>query len=124
MSGKRHGLGVEKKGRWIYKGEWTQGFKGRYGVRVSDISGARYEGTWANGLQDGYGVEIYADGGVYHGQIQQGLRHGFGIRRSVPYGVASRYRSKDVRDSLTSLRSEEDDERTQREYLILFFDLY
>ncbi|CAF2583482.1 unnamed protein product [Rotaria sp. Silwood2] len=115
MSGKRHGLGVEKKGRWIYKGEWTQGFKGRYGIRVSDISGARYEGTWANGLQDGYGVEIYADGGIYHGQIQQGLRHGFGIRRSVPYGVASRYRSKDVRDSLTSLRSEEDDERTQRE---------
>ncbi|CAF0751144.1 unnamed protein product [Adineta steineri] len=115
MSGKRHGLGVEKKGRWIYKGEWTQGFKGRYGVRVSDISGARYEGTWANGLQDGYGVEIYADGGVYHGQIQQGLRHGFGIRRSVPYGLASRYRSKDIRDSLTSLRSIEDDERTQRE---------
>ncbi|CAF3438668.1 unnamed protein product [Rotaria socialis] len=115
MSGKRHGLGVERKGRWIYKGEWTQGFKGRYGIRVSDISGARYEGTWANGLQDGYGVEIYADGGIYHGQIQQGLRHGFGIRRSVPYGVASRYRSKDVRDSLTSLRSEEDDERTQRE---------
>ncbi|CAF3578137.1 unnamed protein product [Rotaria sp. Silwood1] len=115
MSGKRHGLGVEKKGRWIYKGEWTQGFKGRYGIRVSDVSGARYEGTWANGLQDGYGVEIYADGGIYHGQIQQGLRHGFGIRRSVPYGVASRYRSKDVRDSLTSLRSEEDDERTQRE---------
>jgi len=115
MSGKRHGLGVEKKGRWIYKGEWTQGFKGRYGLRVSNISGARYEGTWANGLQDGYGIEIYADGGVYHGQIQQGLRHGFGIRRSVPYGLASRYRSKDVRESLTSLRSVEDDERTQRE---------
>ncbi|CAF2082672.1 unnamed protein product [Rotaria magnacalcarata] len=115
MSGKRHGLGVEKKGRWVYKGEWTQGFKGRYGIRVSEISGARYEGTWANGLQDGYGVEIYADGGVYHGQIQQGLRHGFGIRRSVPYGLASRYRSKDVRDSLTSLRSEDDEERIQRE---------
>ena len=72
MSGKRHGLGVEKKGKWVYKGEWTQGFKGRYGTRISDISGARYEGTWANGLQDGYGVEIYADGGIYHGQIQQG----------------------------------------------------
>ena len=114
MSGKRHGLGVEKKGKWVYKGEWTQGFKGRYGTRISDISGARYEGTWANGLQDGYGVEIYADGGIYHGQIQQGLRHGFGIRRSVPYGLASRYRMKDIRDSLTSLRSEEDDERTQR----------
>ena len=72
MSGKRHGLGVEKKQRWIYKGEWSQGFKGRYGVRISDTSGAKYEGTWANGLQDGYGSETYADGGTYFGQMSQG----------------------------------------------------
>ena len=107
MSGKRHGLGVEKKQRWVYKGEWSQGFKGRYGVRVSDTSGAKYEGTWANGLQDGYGSETYADGGTYFGQMSQGMRNGYGIRKSVSYGVASRYRSKDVKDSLTSLRSEE-----------------
>lgn len=61
--GKRHGLGVETKGHWIYKGEWTHGFKGRYGVRISVGSGAKYEGTWNNGLQDGYGTETYADGG-------------------------------------------------------------
>lgn len=115
MSGKRHGLGVEKKQRWIYKGEWSQGFKGRYGVRISDTSGAKYEGTWANGLQDGYGSETYADGGTYFGQMSQGMRNGYGIRKSVSYGVASRYRSKDVKDSLTSLRSEEGDERGQRE---------
>jgi len=115
MSGKRHGLGVEKKQRWVYKGEWSQGFKGRYGVRVSDTSGAKYEGTWANGLQDGYGSETYADGGTYFGQMSQGMRNGYGIRKSVSYGVASRYRSKDVKDSLTSLRSEEGDERGQRE---------
>lgn len=43
------------------------------------------------------------------------MRNGYGIRKSVSYGVASRYRSKDVKDSLTSLRSEEGDERVQRE---------
>ena len=64
--GKRHGLGVESKGHWIYKGEWTHGFKGRYGVRLSAGSGAKYEGTWNNGLQDGYGTETYADGGKSH----------------------------------------------------------
>ena len=92
MSGKRHGLGIEKKQRWIYKGEWSQGFKGRYGVRMSEASGAKYEGTWANGLQDGYGSETYADGGTYFGQMGQGMRNGYGIRKSVAYGVASRYR--------------------------------
>lgn len=61
--GKRHGLGVETKGHWVYKGEWTHGFKGRYGTRFSQGSGAKYEGTWNNGLQDGYGTETYADGG-------------------------------------------------------------
>lgn len=115
MSGKRHGLGVEKKLRFLYKGEWSQGFKGRYGVRISETSGAKYEGTWANGLQDGYGSETYADGGTYFGQMSQGMRNGYGIRKSVSYGVASRYRSKDIKDSMTSLRSEEGDERVQRE---------
>ena len=65
QNGKRHGLGVEARGRWLYRGEWTQGFKGRYGVRQSTVSGAKYEGTWANGLQDGYGSETYADGGKH-----------------------------------------------------------
>ena len=48
----------------MYRGEWTQGFKGRYGVRQSATTNAKYEGTWANGLQDGYGSETYADGGT------------------------------------------------------------
>lgn len=65
--GKRHGLGIETKGHWIYKGEWTHGFKGRYGIRISAGSGAKYEGTWNNGLQDGYGTETYADGGESFG---------------------------------------------------------
>jgi junctophilin len=47
--------------------------------------------------------------------MAQGMRNGYGIRKSISYGSASRYRSKDVKDSLTSLRSEEDDERVQRE---------
>ncbi|XP_005477965.1 junctophilin-2 [Oreochromis niloticus] len=103
--GKRHGLGVETKGHWIYKGEWTHGFKGRYGVRISVGSGAKYEGTWNNGLQDGYGTETYADGGTFQGQFTGGMRHGYGVRQSVPYGMAAVVRSP-LRTSLTSLRSE------------------
>ncbi|XP_048405957.1 junctophilin-2-like isoform X1 [Stegostoma tigrinum] len=103
--GKRHGLGSETKGRWVYKGEWTHGFKGRYGIRQSQASGARYEGTWNNGLQDGYGTEKYADGGTYQGQFTGGMRHGYGVRQSVPYGMATMIRSP-LRTSLTSLRSE------------------
>ncbi|XP_061665994.1 junctophilin-2 isoform X1 [Syngnathoides biaculeatus] len=103
--GKRHGLGVETKGHWIYRGEWTHGFKGRYGVRISVGSGAKYEGTWNNGLQDGYGTETYADGGTFQGQFTGGMRHGYGVRQSVPYGMAAVVRSP-LRTSLTSLRSE------------------
>lgn len=103
--GKRHGLGLETKGHWIYKGEWTHGFKGRYGVRISAGSGAKYEGTWNNGLQDGYGTETYADGSTFQGQFTGGMRHGYGVRQSVPYGMAAVVRSP-LRTSLTSLRSE------------------
>ncbi|XP_067096405.1 junctophilin-2 isoform X1 [Osmerus mordax] len=103
--GKRHGLGVETKGHWVYKGEWTHGFKGRYGTRLSIGSGAKYEGTWNNGLQDGYGTETYADGGTFQGQFTGGMRHGYGVRQSVPYGMAAVVRSP-LRTSLTSLRSE------------------
>ncbi|CAJ0961578.1 unnamed protein product [Ranitomeya imitator] len=77
--GKRHGLGIETKGHWVYKGEWTHGFKGRYGVRQSMTSGAKYEGTWQSGLQDGYGTETYADGGTYQGQFGNGIREGYGV---------------------------------------------
>ncbi|CAN8024133.1 unnamed protein product, partial [Ixodes persulcatus] len=78
QNGKRHGLGVETRGRWRYRGEWTQGFKGRYGVRQSLSSGAKYEGTWANGLQDGYGSETYADGGQWEPDLgsRQGPKRG------------------------------------------------
>lgn len=64
LSGRRHGLGVEYRGKWTYQGEWEEGFKARYGVQKSQ-SGARYEGSWTSGLQEGYGIEIYADGGTF-----------------------------------------------------------
>jgi len=71
LQGRRHGLGIDSRGlagagdgpRWLYLGEWTQGFRGRYGVRQSTATGTKFEGTWTAGLQDGYGVETYADGG-------------------------------------------------------------
>ncbi|KAM6973498.1 junctophilin-3 isoform 2-T2 [Aplochiton taeniatus] len=102
--GKRHGLGMESKGRWVYKGEWTHGFKGRYGVRQSTGTSGKYEGTWNNGLQDGYGTETYSDGGTFQGQWVGGMRHGYGVRQSVPYGMAAVIRSP-LRTSINSLRS-------------------
>ncbi|CAH2294478.1 Hypothetical predicted protein [Pelobates cultripes] len=90
--GKRNGLGEEHKGRWLYRGEWTHGLKGRLGVRES-LSGARYEGLWTDGQQDGYGVETYSDGGTYQGQWLSGKRHGYGVRQSVPYHQAALLRS-------------------------------
>lgn len=79
LDGRRHGLGVEYRGKWTYQGEWEEGFKARYGIQKSQ-SGARYEGSWTSGLQEGYGIEIYADGGYYYGQWKTGMRSGYGIR--------------------------------------------
>ncbi|OAF69705.1 hypothetical protein A3Q56_02548, partial [Intoshia linei] len=110
--GTRHGLGVEKKSRWIYKGEWTKGFKGKYGARYSNKSGATYEGVWLMGLQDGYGVETYADGGTYHGQWCRGVRHGYGVRQSIEYAAAMNYHAYQGRASLTSLRSSNENDNT------------
>lgn len=64
--GKREGLGVERKSRWTYRGEWLGGLKGRSGVWES-VSGLRYAGLWKDGFQDGYGTETYSDGGARPG---------------------------------------------------------
>ncbi|OWK09214.1 hypothetical protein Celaphus_00006512, partial [Cervus elaphus hippelaphus] len=63
QQGKREGLGVERKSRWTYRGEWLGGLKGRSGVWDS-VSGLRYAGLWKDGFQDGYGTETYSDGGI------------------------------------------------------------
>nr|CAD7585494.1 unnamed protein product [Timema genevievae] len=47
-------------------------------------------------------------GGTYQGQWLRGMRHGYGVRASAPFGLASHYRpNKTVRASMTSLRSNE-----------------
>uniref|UniRef100_A0A5F9DSM5 Junctophilin 4 n=1 Tax=Oryctolagus cuniculus TaxID=9986 RepID=A0A5F9DSM5_RABIT len=66
QQGKREGLGVERKSRWTYRGEWLGGLKGRSGVWES-VSGLRYAGLWKDGFQDGYGTETYSDGGARPG---------------------------------------------------------
>lgn len=44
--------------------------------------------------------------GTYQGQWLRGMRHGYGVRASAPFGLASHYKPpKQVRASLTSLRS-------------------
>nr|CAD7437978.1 unnamed protein product [Timema bartmani] len=45
---------------------------------------------------------------TYQGQWLRGMRHGYGVRASAPFGLASHYRpNKTVRASMTSLRSNE-----------------
>lgn len=48
--------------------------------------------------------------GTYQGQWLRGMRHGYGVRQSVPYGMAAHYRPKAQRQSLTSLRSEQEED--------------
>lgn len=43
--------------------------------------------------------------GSYQGQWQEGKRHGYGVRTSAPFGLASHYRPKNLESSMTSLRS-------------------
>ncbi|GLD55732.1 junctophilin-3 [Lates japonicus] len=103
--GKRHGIGVESKGRWEYRGEWTQGFKGHYGQLESTASGARYEGTWSNGLQDGYGTETYSVGGSL-GQWLGGVHTAEACGKEV-CRLAWRPSSSSLsQTSISSLRSE------------------
>ena len=48
---------------------------------------------------------LFSPAGTYQGQFTNGMRHGYGVRQSVPYGMASVVRSP-LRTSLSSLRSE------------------
>lgn len=43
--------------------------------------------------------------GSYQGQWQEGKRHGYGVRTSAPFGLASHYRPKVLATSMTSLHS-------------------
>ncbi|XP_059138498.1 LOW QUALITY PROTEIN: junctophilin-3-like [Physella acuta] len=65
---------------------------------MPEYSGLDTSGELQNGLR------------TYQGQWYRGTRHGYGVRQSVPYGLASHYRPKAMRASLTSLRSENEDE--------------
>lgn len=54
--------------------------------------------------------------GTYQGQWLRGCRHGYGVRQSVPYGLAAHYRAQTLRSSLTSLRSEDEDDAVSTTY--------
>lgn len=44
--------------------------------------------------------------GTFQGQWLRGLRHGYGVRTSAPFGLASHFRPKAPQGSMTSLKSE------------------
>jgi len=50
---------------------------------------------------------LFRIAGKYQGQWQEGKRHGYGIRTSAPFGLASHHRRKNLHASLSSLRSGE-----------------
>jgi len=59
------------------------------------------------------------DAGTYQGQWLRGIRHGYGVRQSVPYGLASHVRQKSaMRESLTSLRSELEDDQVSIDIVV------
>ncbi|CAL8098222.1 unnamed protein product [Calicophoron daubneyi] len=115
LKGKRHGEGVQVKGRWIYRGAFTTGFCGRYGVKESLTSCAKYEGSWHLNQFDGFGVETNSDGSTYAGAWSKGMRQGLGVRRSAPYALAAEF-SRAVRaaQSQNSIPSGTDSERGWR----------
>lgn len=59
-------------------------------------------------LQHGYDYNVRLIAGTYQGQWVKGMRHGYGVRTSAPFGLASHYKPssrKEVRSSMTSLTS-------------------
>ncbi|GFW79009.1 uncharacterized protein TNCV_214421 [Trichonephila clavipes] len=45
--------------------------------------------------------------GTFQGQWMRGMRHGYGVRTSATFGLASHYRPKSVRGSLSSIPASE-----------------
>ncbi|XP_018654398.1 LOW QUALITY PROTEIN: putative junctophilin [Schistosoma mansoni] len=82
MDGKRHGNGIQVRGKWIYQGEFNSGTFGQYGVKTSMNSQAKYEGSWSLNRFEGFGIETCADGSIYAGAWSKGFRHGLGVRKS------------------------------------------
>lgn len=52
--------------------------------------------------------------GTYQGQWLRGLRHGYGVRTSAPFGMASHFRPKAPTGSMTSLKSENAEPTSER----------
>lgn len=48
---------------------------------------------------------LSSSSGTYQGQWLSGKRHGYGVRQSAPFGMASHFRPKTIQASMTSLRS-------------------
>ncbi|KAL3312539.1 Junctophilin-1, partial [Cichlidogyrus casuarinus] len=81
--GKRHGFGIQVKGKWVYRGGFTGGFCGRYGVKTSLLDKATFEGTWHLNQFDGYGVELKSNGSFYAGTWKKNKRHGLGVSQTI-----------------------------------------
>ncbi|KAG7258800.1 hypothetical protein CRUP_036700 [Coryphaenoides rupestris] len=94
---------------WTYRGEWSHGFRALRGAPEPRHAGGATDGTWSNGPPGRLRT--------YQGQWMGGMRHGYGVRQSVPYGMATVIRSP-LRTSLASLRSEQSNGNVLQDHLL------
>lgn len=79
QDGKKQGNGEMSLPDGVYlSGEWEDNFL--MNGRVDYVDGSRYEGSLLNdSIRDGAGDLYYADGSVYWGTWEKGIREGFGM---------------------------------------------
>ena len=79
VEGKRHGKGILTTGLkdLIYDGDWKEDERTGFGTCVLNGSDS-YVGQWLRGSFQGQGKYCGAQGDIYEGEFNAGLRHGVG----------------------------------------------
>lgn len=72
----------------LYNGEIQIGYEGKYvkhgkGAELNPQNGQLYEGYWHNNNKHCHGRIIYADGSLYIGEFNDGVRQGHGTWKSL-----------------------------------------
>ena len=72
QNGKRHGLGVETRGRWLYRGEWTQDKKHGNGRMICANGQEHFDGQWVDNKRHGRGSYKFGNGEIITGEWRNG----------------------------------------------------
>ncbi|CAK88809.1 unnamed protein product (macronuclear) [Paramecium tetraurelia] len=68
----------DKKGQYLYDGQFEQGQKHGFG-KEQYFTGGRYEGQFKCNQKHGPGKLVFSDGSYFVGDFQRGLPNGFGV---------------------------------------------